>query len=144
MSNPRGKQNLPQPKPQGKLVQVTAAQSSFSGPLPPPEILEKYDQVYPGAAKIILDAFQSQGDHRQSLERTVVKQGSRDSLIGLIFAFIIGMTTILSGAYCITIGQPYAGAFLGGSGLTGLVGTFIYGSRQRRQERESRAKEVRR
>lgn len=124
------------------MVQVTAAQ--FSGPLPHPEILEKYDQIYPNSAKIILDAFQGQGEHRQFLERIVVKQGARDSLIGLIFAFIIGMTTILSGAYCIIIGQPYAGAFLGGSGLTGLVGTFVYGSHQRRQEREARAKEVRR
>jgi len=141
MPNPKSKPNLPQSKPQSELLRVTAAQS-FSGPLPPPEILEKYDRVYPGAAKIIFDAFLSQGEHRQSLERTVVKQGSRDSLVGLISAFIIGMTTILTGAYCIVIGQPFAGAFLGGSGLSGLVGTFIYGSRERRHERESRAKAV--
>lgn len=140
MPHQKSKQNLPQSKPQSELVRVTAAQ--FSGPLPPPEILEKYDQVYPGAAKIILDAFQSQGEHRQSLERTVVRQGSRDSLVGLICAFIIGMATILSGAYCIIIGQAFAGAFIGGSGLTGLVGTFIYGSRERRQEREWRAKAI--
>jgi uncharacterized membrane protein len=142
MSRQKSKQDLPQPKPQSELLRVTAAKSSFSGPLPPPEILEKYEQIYPGAAKIILDAFQDQGKHRQALERAVVRQGARDSLVGLIFAFIIGITTILTGGYCIIIGQPFAGAFLGGSGLSGLVGTFIYGSRERRQERELRAKAV--
>ena len=38
-------------KPQSKLVHVTAAQSSFSGPLPPPEILEKYTKFTLGPQK---------------------------------------------------------------------------------------------
>jgi len=138
MSRQKDKRNVPQQSGQKDVVKVEAA--GFSGPIPPPEIVAKYDAVPPGAAKIILDSFQNQGQHRQSLESIVIKQGSRDSLLGLIFAFIIGMSAICGGTYCISNGHEISGAFLGGSGLTGLVGTFIYGSRERRQERESKAR----
>ncbi len=32
------------------------------------------------------------------------------------------------------------GSIVGGTGLTGLVGVFVYGSRQRQKEREARVK----
>jgi uncharacterized membrane protein len=135
------KQNTNRQPDRNGVVKVAQAES-FSGPLPHPDILSRYDSVHPGAAKIILDAFQNQGQHRQQLESIVVRQGSRDSLLGLIFAFIIGMTVICGGIYCINNGHEISGAIVSGSGLTGLVGTFIYGSRERRQERESRAQAI--
>jgi uncharacterized membrane protein len=40
----------------------------FQGPLPPPELLDQYDQVAPGAAKAIIEMAQKQAAHRQQLE----------------------------------------------------------------------------
>jgi len=123
---------------QHQLRQIRATQEIFEGPLPKPEILQEFDNIVPGAAERIIVMAEEQAAHRQKLEYIVVKSGSRDSLLGLICGFIIGIVTIGCGTYCIQAGQPAAGTILGGTGLSSLVGVFIYGSRQRKAERESK------
>ena len=106
------------------------------GPLPAPQVLLQYNQIVPGAADRIIAMAEQQASHRQNLEQIVVKSGTRDSLLGLIFGLIIGLATEAGAVLCIFNGHQGGGATLGISGLAGLVGVFVYGSRQRRQERE--------
>lgn len=113
---------------------------SFSGPLPHPDILRKYDEIYPGAAKIIIEMAKSQSEHRQELEKTVIISDIKNSKLGLYFGFLIGMTGIMAGAAIILSGQVLAGEFLSAISLGSLVGTFVYGSRGRKKERESKNK----
>jgi len=51
---------------------------------------------------------------------------------------LISLATVVGGAFCIYSGYEIGGTVLGGTGLTGLVGVFVYGSTQRRKEREKR------
>jgi uncharacterized membrane protein len=81
---------------------------------------------------------ESQASHRQELEAIAVKSGSRDSLLGLIFGLIIGLAGIIGGVITIISGQPKGGAALGITSLASLVGVFVYGSHQRRSEREAK------
>jgi uncharacterized membrane protein len=111
---------------------------SFSGPLPHPEILQKYDEVYPGAAKIIIEMAKSQSEHRQDLEKKVISSDIRNSKMGLFFGFIIGITGIVAGVYIISIGQVIAGSALSGITLVSLVSIFVYGSQGRKKEREEK------
>lgn len=83
---------------------------------------------------------ENQAKHRQDLERITVKSGARDSLFGLISGLIIGVLGILGSVYCILGGQQVGGSILGTGTLTSLVSVFVYGSRQRRKERESKKK----
>ena len=106
------------------------------GPLPEPQILLQYDQISPGAADRIIKMAEQQSCHRQKLELIVIKSGARDSLLGLIFGLIIGLATVVGAVLSISKGYQGGGATLGISGIAGLVGVFVYGSRQRRQERE--------
>lgn len=108
------------------------------GPLPPPQTLGEYDNIVPGAAERIIAMAENQSDHRQKLEMIAVKGGSRDSLLGLIFGLTIGLSTVGGAVLCILNGHTIGGSVLGGSGLAGLVGVFVYGSRQRRMEREQK------
>ena len=117
---------------------LTLVGQQYRGPLPPPNILEHYNAIYPDSAKIIIDNFIAQSEHRRSLEKTLINAGSRDSLLGIISAFIIGMTTVIGSVICILQNKEHVGLSLGIVGLSSLVGTFIYGTRQRRQERESK------
>lgn len=114
---------------------------SFSGPLPHPEILKKFDDVYPGAAKIIIEMAKDQSEHRQELEKSVIASDIKNSKLGLYFGFIIGMAGMIAGTIVIIIGQVIAGSFISGATLIGLVGTFVYGSRGRRKEREQKRDE---
>ena len=121
-------------------VKVEESQMLYSGPLPQPGDLEKYNTIVPGAAERILTMAERQAVHRQELEKKVVFSGTRDSLLGLIFGFIIAIGTVGSGVYCILHGHDVSGAIVSGTGLGGLVGVFVYGSRQRRLEREAKQK----
>ncbi len=68
----------------------------------------------------------------------MIKSGSTDSKSGLIFAFIIAIFGIGGGIFLAMKGHDTAGMALFGGTLVSLVGVFIYGSRQRRLERESK------
>jgi len=124
--------------PQQK-IQVQQIQAQVhKGPLPSPEVLFQYNEIVSGAAERILIMAESQANHGQNLELIVVKAGSRDSLLGLIFGLIIGLAGILGGVATIIAGKPEGGAALGITSLASLIGVFVYGSRQRRLEREAK------
>ena len=111
----------------------------YQGPLPIPQHLQQYEQVLPGAAERILAMAESQKEHRQDLERLAVRTGARDSLLGLIFGFLIGVLGICGGVFLGYHGQM-GGLWLSGGSLVSLVGVFVWGSRQRRREREQKSK----
>jgi uncharacterized membrane protein len=109
-----------------------------SGPLPPPELLENYERVVSGSAERILVMAENQSAHRQQLESRYLSAETRNSLLGIIFALLLGITGLSVSGICVYVGQGWPGAALGGATLVSLVGTFIYGTRQRRIEREQK------
>jgi uncharacterized membrane protein len=121
-----------------KSVQVAhVSQTRFSGPLPHPDILARYEQILAGAADRIISMAEAQSRHRQELEAEVIASDIKNSRIGLYCGLIIGLTAILSGAACIFVGQQWGGGFLGGAGLTGLVSVFVYGAHEKKKERQN-------
>jgi len=121
-------------------VQATVFRHQYTGPFPPPVILEQLEKLYPGSAKLIIDNAMTQSGHRRKLESIVVQSGSRDSLLGVIFAFIIAMTLTIGSFVCILNDKEAVGLTIGAIGLSSIVGTFIYGTNQNRKEREENAR----
>ena len=113
----------------------------YEGPIPPPEMLEKYNQIVPGSADRILKMAEEQASHRQYLEKQVIKSDIRNSVFGIISALIISLTTLFIAFSAIKLNQQFAGAIISTLGISGLVTTFIYGTQSRRNERESRNKQ---
>lgn len=109
---------------------------AFSGPLPPPAVLEKYNQILPGAAERILQMTEEQSRHRRSLESQVIASDIRRADRGLQFGLVIGISGLTAAVVIGIVGQPWAGGLLGIGTIASLVGTFVYGSQQRRKERE--------
>ena len=129
--------------PEDKQTQMTvSATEVWAGPIPPPEALQKYEDIVPGAANRILKMAEGQTAHRIQIEKTVVRGDSWRSFLGLIFGFIVSMTGLLGGIYIIDNGHDWAGGVLVGLDLVGLAGCFVYGSRSRRVEREQNAEEM--
>lgn len=112
--------------------------SMHMGPLPSPETLEMYNKIDPSFAERIVSMAEKQSSHRQELERIAVISGSRDSLLGLIFGFVIGVATILAGVWLGLEGHIIPSSVIGTGGVAGLVAVFVYGTRSRRKERESK------
>ena len=63
----------PNPNPDIEEIQIISQEFSFSGPLPPPQVLASYDKIVPGSAAKIIDATMHQSQHRMELESKFVQ-----------------------------------------------------------------------
>lgn len=114
------------------------------GPLPDPTTLNQYDNVVPGAAELIVRMFEEQAKHRMdiekkqiedmqnrtAIEKTYASSESFIAILGVLFAFIISLITLLGGLYMIVFaGHEYIGTIFSGAGLTPLIGIFINGTK---------------
>ena len=109
----------------------------FTGPLPHPSILEHYERLYVGASKIIIENFIAQSNHRKGIERLIIKSKVRSGFLGLLFAFIIALTTIVGAIVCILFYHEWAGTILGFSGLGALTGVYLFGCKFKDKGQES-------
>lgn len=108
--------------------------SMYSGPIPPPQTLHEYNQIDPTFAERIMKMAETQACHRQNMEKTMIGSSSRDSVLGIVSGFIIGMTSIISSYFLGVNGQPLLSGIIGVGGLSGLVSVFIYGTRANSQD----------
>jgi len=106
----------------------------FSGPLPPPEVLAKYNEVYPGLAERIMVMAENQSQHRQGIETRVINARTRNETLGQIFAFVLSLVFGGGSIWLINLGKSLEGVSSLVSVIVALAGVFIYG--RRRQEKE--------
>lgn len=59
----------------------------YSGPIPPPEALARYEEIQPGAADRIIKMAEKQQEHRMSLETKAIGGQIDQSKRGQIFWF---------------------------------------------------------
>lgn len=119
--------------------QFTAQAAHFSGPLPPPELLVKYNDATPGAADRIIAMAEKQSSHRQELEKAVIEANCSTQRTGPVFGFIICMTAILGGVYLIHSGKSPEGLTSIISALASLATVFILGRRKQEKELKEKA-----
>lgn len=112
--------------------------ASFSGPIPPPNLLAEYNSVIPNGAERIMVMAERQSAHRERLEARVIDGNVASQTRGAYFAFIISLVAITGGIGLIYLGRGVDGLAVIIASITGLAGTFIYTKQQ--QSRELRAK----
>jgi uncharacterized membrane protein len=112
----------------------------YSGPIPPPESLEKYEKILPGLANRIMTQAENQTSHRIEIENKVIDSDIFNSKLGLIFGFVIGLVGLLGGFYMVYLGKDIGWLFSGGT-LVGLVSIFVYGRKSRASERKQKREE---
>ena len=96
-------------------------------------LLDKIKQISedsPELAKQMMDEFVKQSEHVRDLDRKALEAQIRVTYLGQIFGFIIGLTAIISGAVLSVQGSQWAGGFIGGGGVIGLVSVFVLGRRK--------------
>lgn len=110
---------------------VRHVQSQFhSGPLPPADTYARYEEIYPGAAKEIMDMAVRAQLHAQDIERKIVSGEIRYRAIGISVAALIVISMIGGAIYCASLGATWIGSTLGAvAGLTTVAGVFIRGRR---------------
>lgn len=104
-------------------------QSEFSGPIPPPNIIKGYEDVLPGSADRIIQMAEKQMEHRQDMEVIMTRSESRDGLLGVLFAFTLGICSLIASVVIVVMVPQNAGAIssavLGVTGIGSIITTFL-------------------
>jgi uncharacterized membrane protein len=104
--------------------------TTFQGPIPPPEILQKYGDVRADLVDRIVRMAEAQGSHRRDMERTIVEGGVRGAVRGQIFGLVIGLFGLAAATVCVVSGHGTAGTIIGTVDLVALVSVFVIGKRR--------------
>jgi uncharacterized membrane protein len=120
--------------------QVFVTASRYSGSPLHPQLLEQYERLVPGSAQRLLARFEKQSDHRMLLERKVIESDARRADWGVGAGLLVVLVGFGLGYHLIMAGHDLAGTAFGVTSLVSLVGTFIYGTNTRKEERIKRAK----
>lgn len=140
------KQDVEAEREREEVRQVVAevVRSEFSGPIPPPSIIKGYEEVLPGAAERIISMAENQAKHRQDLEKKMVAAEVRDSLLGVLFAFFLGIGCIAAAIVIVILVPQNSGAIsssaLGIAGIGSIIATFIKSTRSNRNTNKNESK----
>lgn len=76
------------------------------------------------------------------MESKVINSGISDSKKGLWFGFLIGLVGFAIVAYCASLGFQILAGVIAALDLGSLIGVFVYGSQQKKNERVEKEKAV--
>lgn len=125
-------------QPQGQQTSNSSRsiQFQYNGPIPPPNMLQQYDDILPGAAERILRMAEEQSAHRKELEKKVIEGDDKRASRGQVFGFIIALVVITAGFVLMFTGKETLGISSIVTALSSLVLVFITGSLTRSRERK--------
>jgi uncharacterized membrane protein len=112
--------------------------SSYSGPMPPPALLDEYERICPGAAQRILAIFEEQARHRMSLESRVVSGGTGRSWAGLGVAALLSLGGLAVAAFAVHMNQPWVAGTVATAVFGADLWAFLAGTSSTSQERQKR------
>jgi uncharacterized membrane protein len=118
----------PQPS-NGNHTHISVQSHKWEAPLPPPSVLEGFNDVVPDGAERIVRAWEQESQHRREIEKAEQRSYYRDALVGKVFALIFVLAALGVSAFAAFIGAEWLGAVLGAGTIGSVVWAFI--SRQK-------------
>lgn len=118
-SSPIKQQVNPQP--------IVVTHQQFSGPLPPPEVMDRYNQIIPGAAERILAMAEQDAIHQREIENAAITFKAEEVKRGQQYGFGIGVFAFTTCIVAILLGLEKAAIVIGGTTVIGLVSVFVTG-----------------
>ena len=111
--------------PEQQQQQTIAKLEMHSGPIPTPSILKEYDNLDPGAAKLIIENGVEESKHRRDMESKSLEYTRRDRKRRDWMGFSFGLVGIVFGGLLIQRGHTIPGTVFSGVSLAMLVGLFL-------------------
>lgn len=107
-----------------------------------PADLERYEKLYPGITKVLMDERIAQAAHRRELEHAVVFSGIAQARMGLYCGALFLLSIVALCFYAVAHGQGASGILLAVGAILAGVGTYLFGTHQSREERQEKNKEI--
>lgn len=112
--------------------------SSFSGPIPPPELLKGYNEVVKDGAERIVIMAEKQSNHRMQLEDHAIKEELKQSRLGQVFGFILGIVGLVLAAILAILDHEAIAGIFGTTTILGLVTVFVLGKKAQKKDLEDK------
>jgi uncharacterized membrane protein len=127
--------------PRGSLKSVqTTTTVSYSGQIPPPGMLQGYEDVLPGAADRILKMAEEQAKHRQSLERGVVLGNLVNARVVAVLGTVVVLGSMVLAGFLALHGLSGQAIALVLLELVSLTGVALYRNYTKKEERVQKEK----
>jgi len=99
---------------------------AYSGPIPDPDSLAKYEQIQPGFAERIIKMAEDEASHRRTNENKIIQSSTQMAVTGIVFAFV--SVVIFGGIVTYAISQQSNVAALSTviAALASLAGIFVF------------------
>ncbi|WP_444878207.1 DUF2335 domain-containing protein [Citrobacter koseri] len=118
----------------GKFQAMVSHETSFSGPLPPPEIIRDYDKILPGGAERIFAMAEKEQAHRHNIDSTAVNGAISKDKRGQWMGFSIAVIILaIASVFAWRGNTTFAGTLIA-IDLLGLVSVFVLGRRLPKSE----------
>jgi uncharacterized membrane protein len=98
----------------------------YSGPLPHPDLLKRYQDIVPDAPERILKMAEKQTEHRIAIEKKVIDGNIWNERLGVIAGFFVCIYALYLGTKILLSGHEGLGFAAIITPLASLVGVFIY------------------
>ena len=110
---------------------LTVSQHETDSPIIPVVQLQQLQQFKPDAVDWVIRQTQIEAEHRRAETRRTNTYIFVERTLGQVFAFLIGISGVVGGAYVAVNQQPWAGATIASLSLTGLAVVFLTGRKRR-------------
>lgn len=104
---------------------VIATMEMYRGPIPHPNILKGYEDLYPGAAEKIINNGIGESEHRREMEIKMLKQHSKEFSTKYYLAFILCLVFLIASFYLILNDHVITGSVFAGTTFLVIIGTFL-------------------
>ena len=116
---------------QSSINAIISEQRTFSGPLPHPEDLAKYDQIVPGAADRIIKMAENEMRHRHRNEDKLTNGMIWTTVLSMIFAFFIAAALAGLSFFLAYRGYYAASASVAVGSIAAVVSAFLLKSKSK-------------
>lgn len=105
------------------IYEESETESIFYGPLPPPEVLARYEALAPGSAKDMIDTYNQVNQAEIEIAKDKMKKGGRGQILGFALAVLFGFISFVSAL----LGHETFASIVGGGTVISLAAIFVLG-----------------
>lgn len=125
-----------------RLVLQAARTEFFAGPLPHPDDLLRYKEVFPECPERIVQLAEAQAAHRRDIEKKKLRSGIFTERLAMILAFCLAAAAVLGGIFLVANDKQLTGFATFFSSIVVLAGLFLRESRRGEKRREDRSRKL--
>lgn len=97
---------------------------TWSAPMPPPEVVQGYNEVIENGAERLFQQFELEAEHRRDLQRRAQKHNLIIALSGRTAALVFSLAALGVTTVALHWGYPWPAAIIGGSSIALVVAAF--------------------